>query len=568
MSGFFLSNSAFLRYYWRMFLRERINEIVTQALLRMEGGHDLKNFEMPSLLVRAIETGDHGDYASTLSFQLAKIWKTNPEGVGMALKDAIEKETGGDIFKRIAPVKGFLNFILTAEVYHGEIAEILKLGEKYGSKGKPAKSARGGFAHSEKNKSYSLDYLDANPTGPVHVGHARSGFLGDILSRVLVKAGHKVSREFYVNNGKSSGQIQSLGRTALGRGEEYRHEELLELLREPVVARKLKKTKSESVAGFFIASLIQKQNVDFLKKHAGIEYDLFFDEQRVYEKKLHRAVLKELEKRGCVYKKDGAVWFRAKNFGDTEDRVFVRKTGEPTYILPDVAYHMNRLAERKFDFVIDIFGADHHGYGPRLRGALQALGVDPHRVHIITVQTVRLMKDGAEFKMSKRAGVFVTLEDLIHEVGIDAVRFFFLMHSPDTHMDFDLSLAKEQSAKNPVYYVQYSYARIASIMRRAAKNDFLDADTSLLKAPEERALMKMLARFPEIIEDSARDFAVLRLTTYSTELARSFHAFYEHCRVISDDTALTRARLMLVEATRIVLKNTFDCMGINAPEKM
>ncbi|MEK7636407.1 MAG: arginine--tRNA ligase [Patescibacteria group bacterium] len=543
-----------------MFLRERINEIVTNALLRMDGGRNLKNFEMPSLLVRAIEIGTHGDYASMLSFQLAKIWKTSPEGVGMALKDAIEKETGGDIFKKIDPVRGFLNFTLNAEVYHGEIVEILKFGEKYGSVKKLV--SRG------KKKSYSLDYLDANPTGPVHVGHARSGFLGDILSRVLVKAGHKVSREFYINNGKSSGQIQSLGKTALGKGEEYRHKELLELLQEPTVARKLKKMKSESVAGFFIASVIQKQNADFLKKRAGIEYDVFFEEQRVYEKKLHNVILKELERAGALYKKDGAVWFRAKNFGDTEDRVFVRKTGEPTYILPDVAYHMNRLAERKFDFVIDIFGADHHGYGPRLRGALQALGVDPHRVHIITMQTVRLMKDGAEFKMSKRAGVFVTLEDLIQEVGIDAVRFFFLMHSPDTHMDFDLSLAKEQSAKNPVYYVQYSYARIASIMRRAVKIDFLGANPSLLKAPEERALMKILARFPEIIEDSARDFAVLRLTTYSTELARAFHAFYENCRVISDDMALTQARLMLVEATRIVLKNTFDCMGINAPEKM
>ncbi len=538
-----------------MFLRQRLDDIFKSALASIEKKHELGAVHLPSSFVRAIETGEHGDYASTLPFQLAKLWHTSPEGAGMAVKEALEATAPGGIFKLIDPVRGFLNIVVDDGIYQNEVIEILKAGAKYGS-GK------------KKKESYSLDYLDANPTGPVHIGHARSGFLGDIVARVLKRAGYPVSREFYVNNARSSGQIQSLGRTVRGEGEEYMNDELTELLKKPGVAARLKKTKNAADAGSYIASCIQKKNAEFLKKRAGIQFDLFFEEQSVYGKKLHTTVLRELEKKGALYTKEGAVWFRAKKFGDTEDRVLVRSTGEPTYILPDIAYHIDRLVRRKYTYALDVFGADHHGYGPRLRGALTALGIAPDRVHIITAQTVRLMKDGTEFKMSKRKGIFVALEDLIAEVGADAVRFFFILHSPDTHMDFDMSLAVERSAKNPVYYAQYSYARIASIMRHAKRDGYTAAHLALLTTPEERKVMKMLSRFPELIEDTARDFNVLRLGTYAIELARVFHHFYENCRVISDDKKLTEARLALAEAVRIVLKNTFDCIGISAPEKM
>lgn len=555
-----------------MSIRKKIQEALEKAAAKASPAAFHKEFVVPPLSVQVTSDPSRGDYTSTLPFQLARVWGKNPEEIGTILKNALYESSPKNFFKNIEAVRGFLNVALSPGVLEDELRVILKEKSTYGSDAKKK----------EQHDSYSLDYLDANPTGPVHVGHARSGFLGDCIARVLKKAGYAVSREFYVNNAKSSGQIRSLGKTALGIGEEYKHEQMREILRRPAVKAKLKKIKDrrqpqdeqEKEAGFFIASIIQKENETFLKK-AGIQYDLFFEEQGAYDKKLIDAVLSALRHHDVLYEKEGALWFRASQFGDTEDRVFVRSTGEPTYVLPDLAYHWDRLVRRKFTHVIDIFGADHHGYGPRLKGALAALGIDPRRVSIITTQTVRLMKGGEEFKMSKRKGVFVTLEELIAEVGLDAARFFFLAQSPDTHMDFDLTLAKEQSQKNPVYYVQYSHARIASILRKvssvqrsAFRNKNSGKLTALLKEKEELELMKKLVQFPEIVEDTAKDYHVVRLTTYATDLARTFHHFYEKHRVISDDVSLTAARLSLVRATQIILKNTLELMGISAPEKM
>lgn len=555
-------------YTVSMSIRKTIQIMLEKAVVKT-GPTDAENgFIMPRTPVRATEEALFGDYTSPLPFQLAKVWKRSPEEIGETLKRELLKIAPKEFFERIDVVKGFLNVTVSKKIYQKELGAILKEQARYGSGRKSA-------------ASYSLDYLDANPTGPIHIGHARSGFLGDCLARVLKKAGYRVSREFYVNNAKSSGQIKSLGKTALGRGGEYAHAELNTLLKKPAVRAKLKKMTDEGEAGFFVARLIQEENKKFLKK-AGIEYDIFFEEQSLYDNKLLDGILGALQQKGVVYEKGGALWFRASQFGDTEDRVFVRSTGEPTYVLPDLAYHWNRLNTRKFDSAIDIFGADHHGYGPRLTGALAALGIDPSRITIITTQTVRLMKGGEEFKMSKRKGVFVTLQELIDEVGLDATRFFFLAQSPDTHMDFDLTIAKEQSNKNPVYYVQYSHARIASILRKVKRQKHVpygiegsrlgskvkSLDTYLLKEKEEVALMRMLAQFPEVVEDAARDYHVARLTAYATELARAFHFFYEKHRVISDDARVTAARLALIAGTQIVLKNTLDLMGISLPKKM
>lgn len=381
-----------------------------------------------------------------------------------------------------------------------------------------------------------------------------------------------------MNNAKTSGQIKSIGATASGKGEEYKHEQLETILKKSAVRTALKKFKSEGDAGFYIAGLIQKENASFLKKIAKIRFDLFFEEESIYRKKLIEKVLKELEKRDLIYEKDGAVWFRAEKYGDTEDRVFVRSDGTPTYILPDIAYHLDRLVRRKFDLAIDIFGADHHGYGPRLTGALNALGVEPARVKVLTAQMVRLTKYGKEFKMSKRKGVFVTLEELIKEVGLDAARFFFLSTSLDTHFDFDLALAKERSMKNPVYYVEYAYVRAANILRRAKMKPTRKAKLHLLSSGEDRRLILALARFPEILEDIASDYHVHRLTKYGMDLARAFHNFYEKERVIPARRSLgagggetkdvRAARLSLVAATEVVLGNLFGVMGITPPKRM
>ena len=512
--------------------------------------------EIPEFSVVPPENSEYGDYATNAAMVLAKILKKNPMEIASAVAEELRTKNL-ELRTEVAP-PGFINFWLSREALNREFAEILKRGEKYG---------RGGI----KKERISLDYLDANPTGPVHIGHARSGFLGDALANILEFSGHKVSREFYVNNAKSSAQIQSLGKTALGKGEEYKHDMMRRLLKSPRVMAFIKKSKDKKEVGFFIAQKIRKEIESFLKKTAGIKFDVWFEEQSAYDKKLTDKIVGKMREQGAIYEKDGALWFRASQFGDTEDRVIVRSTGEPTYVLPDIAYHFDRVITRKFDTAIDIFGADHHGYGPRLRGALQALGIDPKRIHIITMQTVRLIKGGEEFKMSKRKGVFVTLEDLIKEVGLDAARYFFLERSPDTHMDFDLGLAKERSVKNPVYYVQYAHARTSSIFQKVnlRKLDFLrKPDFLILNAPEELYLIKKLIQFPETVEDTANDYQVHRLTRYAHELAHTFHNFYEKQRVITKDQELTKARLALVKATQIVLKSVLGLLGISAPNKM
>ncbi|MBU1159855.1 arginine--tRNA ligase, partial [Patescibacteria group bacterium] len=381
--------------------------------------------------------GRFGDYSSNVAILL----KEDPKKIADKIKSPY-------ISKIEIAGPGFLNFYLSEK---GLMEGIKNINKKL----------------KFKNLKISLDYLDANPTGPVHLGHARSGFYGDALANILEFYGHKVTREFYVNNAKSSGQIQSLGRTALGKGEEYRHEQLLKILKKPEIKKKLKNIKDSKEAGYYIAGLIQKENERFLKQKAKIKFDLFFEEEKVYTSGLIKKIIEKLKKSGSTYEKDKALWLKASKFGDKEDRVLIRSTGEPTYVLPDIGYHWDRLVKRKNDKAINIFGADHYGYGPRLKGALHALGINPERVAIFIAQIVRLIKKGKEVKMSKRKGEFVTLEKLIDEVGLDAARYFFLMKSLDTHMDFDLDLAKERSQKNPVYYVQYAGARMNSILNKS-----------------------------------------------------------------------------------------------------
>lgn len=523
------------------------------------------------------ETKEFGDYSTNAAFALAKARGVPPLEAAKQLAAAIRKEEPR-MFKKVeAAPPGFVNMHLSDDAFRAELGVVLEKGANYG-KGM------------EKGERISLDYLDANPTGPVHLGHARGGFFGDALANVLAFAGYGVSREFYVNNARTSGQIRSLGKTALGRGEEYKHGQLLRILKRPGAKKHLAlfALKDEEVeAGYYVASLIQKENADFLKKKAKIAFDIFFEEEGIYEKDLITEVLKELKRRGATYEKDGAVWFKASAYGDTEDRVFVRSDGAPTYVLPDIAYHRDRLVVRKYDMAIDIFGADHHGYGPRLKGALKAFGIDPKRIEILTAQTVRLLKGGEEFKMSKRKGVFVTLEELIKEVGLDAARWFFLEKSLDTHMDFDLDLAKERSQKNPVYYAQYAAVRAANILKKAK---FVKAQLDSAKLAgygpdrpplghlneaEEFELMKQLIRFPEAVAQAAAARHVHHLSKYVSDLAHAFHLFYERRRVVEeqarislDALLISLARRALVEATLVVLKSAFGLLGVAVPKKM
>ncbi|QQG44944.1 MAG: arginine--tRNA ligase [Candidatus Sungiibacteriota bacterium] len=526
-------------------IRSEIKAALRDAIRKIFG-----KVEAPEFSIEVPENPEHGDYATNVALVLAKQLKKPPMEIAHSLAAQLTTKV------EVAP-PGFINFWVSPATLYKELVTVLKKNDKYG-KGE------------RKATKISVEYLDANPTGPVHIGHGRSGFLGDVLSNVLSFFGYRVTREFYVNNAKISGQIKSLGKTALGKGSEYRHAQLLRILKTQRVHTKIKKLKNESEAGFIIARIIQKENEELLKEKARISFDLFFEEEAVYKSGDAERLLGRLKKQGILYEKDGAWWFQAKKFGDAEDRVFVRSTGEPTYIVPDIVYHLDKLVNRKNDLVINIFGADHYGYGPRLLGALKALGIEPARVRILIMQTVRLIKGGKEFKMSKRRGLFVTLEELIKEVGLDAARYFFLEKSPDTHMDFDLDLAKERSVKNPVYYIQYAHARISSIFKNARNSNYKLQITNykLLKEREELRLIKKLIQFTEIVEDTARDYQVHRLPRYAYELARAFHNFYEKHRVITEDKNLTAARLNLVSATQVVLKNILSLMGIGAPEKM
>ncbi len=546
-----------------------LNLSMMRDILRKEIDAAVKKLFGKKVDFDVISDGLHGDYSSNAAMVTGGNPRENVEKIEEAL--LLSKNFNKYFSKIEIAGPGFLNFWLSER----GIEEGLKdLDKKF----------------PKQKEKISLDYLDANPTGPVHLGHARSGFYGDVLANILEFYGHKVSREFYVNNAKSSGQIQSLGRTALsivegGQGEEYKHEQLMAILGKPEVKNKLKTFKDAKEAGFYIADLIQKENEEFLKKTAKIKFDLFFEEENVYASGIIKKILEKLESVGATYEKDGAIWLKSSSFGDTEDRVLVRNTGEPTYLLPDIGYHLDRLVKRKYDKAINIFGADHYGYSPRLKAALDAIGIDPEKIEILIAQVVRLIKGGEEFKMSKRAGVFVTLEELIKDVGLDAARFFFLMRSLDTHMDFDLDLAKERSKKNPVYYVQYAHARACSILDKAkaeGKRKFFSFGLAVgtltyskMKAqeknflfPEQNLILKLI-QFPEVIEDIVKDYQVHRLTTYAYELAKTFTDFYENVPVLAAESEeLKKSRLVLVSISRNILEKSLSLMGISAPEKM
>ncbi|KKS26186.1 MAG: Arginine-tRNA ligase [Parcubacteria group bacterium GW2011_GWA2_42_11] len=501
-----------------------------------------------------------GDYATNWALKQAK--KSGQDPLELA-QDLAQKIKTGDIFVKIEAVKpGFINFTLAPEYLHGQIAEILTMGEKYGE------------LDLGQGQKISIDFVSANPTGPVHVGNARGGPMGDVLGNVLKYAGYQVSKEYYVND--AGHQVEVLGHSILGDEEAQYNGEYIENLRQRI---KTKDVRSAGEAGveIILAEIIKPSMVKF-----GIKFDNWLSEKDLLASGQVDEAMKLLKERGVIYEQDGAWWFKASEFGDEADRVIVKSGGDKTYFGSDIAGHKKRL-DGGADKLIDIWGADHHGAVRRLKGALTALGYE-NKLEIILTQFVRVLKGGEEMKMSKRAGTYISIDDLIDEVGKDATRFFFLTRSPDTHMDFDLDLAKEQSEKNPVYYVQYAHARICAILRKAENKDYSLSEAKRVEGsqklthPAELALIKQLIRLPETIEDIAHDYQVHRLPQYALDLVRQFHKFYEECRVLetpSDsegrgevDKSTSQARLALCKATKIVLANTLSLMGISAPEKM
>ena len=530
-------------------VKEKIEKLIKKAVKRAQEKGKLPKFEIKDFSIRSPEK-QFGDYSSNIALLIGKKIKKDPLKIGKIIKEEIEEITQKNFFSKIEVIGGFINFFLSEKFLRKKLKEILKKKEKFGE------------VILGKRKKVQVEFISANPTGPLTLGNGRGAFLGDCLSNILEKAGFKVEREYYIND--VGEQIRKLGKSIVGISEDYKGE-YIEGLKKKI------KEKDPYIAGEKAARIILNEMIKPTVKGIGIRFDRWFSEKTLYESGEVDEVLDFFKKRGYLYKKEGALWFCSKKFGDDKDRVVVRKNGEKTYFASDIAYLRNKI-KRGFDFLVYIWGADHAGYVKRIKAAAKALGYDPEKIKIIIMQLVRLFEKGKEIRMSKRKGVYITLEELINEVGLDAARFFFLAIGPEKHLNFNLSLAKEKSEKNPVYYIQYAHARISSILRKGkVKSKSLkieERELKMLNHPAEINLMREVIKLPEVITETARDFKVQRIPQYAKKIATLFHQFYQNCQVLTENNSLKKARLALVLCTKIVLKNTLDLMGISAPDRM
>jgi arginyl-tRNA synthetase len=517
----------------------------------------------------------HGDITTNIAMLLAKSMKKNPRVVAQEIIGKLEVDPHSVSTIEIAG-PGFINFRFTGEFFTGQIGNILSLAGSFGK----IKIGRG--------KKTQVEYVSANPTGPLSVGHGRGAAIGDTIANLLVWTGHDVTREYYYNN--AGRQMRMLAESTYARYRQLFDSSYTfpedgyqgDYIRE--IADDLKNNRGDSMVLLPLDEALEvckefaeEELFQAIKKvlaRMGVVHDVFFNEDSLYKSGKIQDVIEEFRKKGLAYDQDGAVWLKTSALGLDQDRVIVKSTGEPTYRLPDIAYHREKF-RRGFELVVDVFGADHIATIPDVLAGIKALEYDPEKVKVVIHQFVTLMRDGEQVKMSKRLANFVTLDDLIDEVGSDAVRFFFLMRSTSSHLEFDLNLAKDQSEKNPVYYLQYAHARIASILRFAEEQGTFNAsdslsgiDYNLLQGPTEIALTKLLLDFPEIIESCAMYFEPHRLTTYLQDVATAFHKFYHEHRIVIPELDIAKARLALCLATKTVLANGCTILGITAPERM
>lgn len=548
------------------YIRERIQRAVRKVGFRSD--------TLPVFNLTVSKQKGHGDLATNIAFLLAAREKKKPRGVAQSLVEALEID-GKWVCKAEVAGAGFINFTLSLSYLYRILEEILEQGDNYG---------RADWGDGKKTQ---VEFVSANPTGPLTIGHGRQAVLGDTIARLLEATGHRVSREYYFNNA-------GLQMRVLGDSVRLRYLELLgesmdfpdhyyrgEYIRD--IARRAVDEKGDSLRGSeevgYFQSLAERVIFEDIKKtlaRLGIVFDVFYNEKSLYEEGKVEAVVQELRERDLAYDKEGAVWFRTTHFGEEQDRVIVKSTGEPTYRLPDIAYHKEKM-ERGFGLVVDIFGADHIATYPDVLAGLEALGYDSSCVKVLIHQFVTLVEGKEKVKMSTRRANFVTLDELMNEVGEDITRYFYLNRSMSSHLNFDLSLARTQSEENPVYYVQYAHARICSILRHAEREGLdaeSEADFTLLGAPEEIELIKVLLGYPGVVSAAARDFESHRIPAYLEEVATAYHRFQhagkrnERLRVVTKDVPLTLARLALCRAARIVLANGLSLMGISQPEKM
>ena len=525
---------------------------------------------LPEVLVEHPQNSEHGDFASGLALKLARTMRMPPMAIAQEISTRIALPPQVDR-AWVAP-PGFINFVLRSDWLGTEVESILAAGKSYGD----VKLGTG--------TQVQLEFVSVNPTGPLHVGHGRGAVLGSTLANVLSATGYTVEREYYINDlgvqitnfGRSlyARYQQCLGKDAAMPANGYYGNYMIDLAKEVVEEHgdrflSLSEAEASSQLGEIgTAKMLQGIRQDL--ENLNVIFDSWFSEKSLYKGGQYDRAMELLRGGGYVTTRENATWFESSSLGEDKDNVLVKSDGSPTYFASDVAYHYNKFLERRFDRVIDIWGADHQGHVQRMKAVLKALGLDPEKLEIIICQLVTLRRGNDVVRVSKRSGDIITLQEVIDEVGSDACRFFFLSRSADSQMDFDLELAKKQSADNPVYYIQYAYARIASILRLAKERgiDYSQGTVSLLTTESELALIRRLILLPEIVERVAITLEPHHLPYYAQDLATVFHSFYKQCRVVSDDDALTRARLKLVQATQITLAKILHLMGMTAPEKM
>lgn len=576
--------------------KQQVKETVMNALGRLVAEGKIEAVPLPAFNVERPADVSHGDFSCNAAMASAKALRNNPRAIGQMIADAAVLD--GTVFEKIEVAgPGFLNFFISPLWFNETVGEVISSGSDYG------KTELG------KGKRVLVEFVSANPTGPMHIGNARGGALGDSLSSVLQFAGYEVEREFYVND--AGNQIEKFGKSL-----SIRYMQIADGNKSDVIAsygdddvcRKIFEDEEnfpmpedvykgvdiiEHAYNFYkingdkfvnadeesrksaLVEYALPLNIDGLEKDLAkyrIVYDTWFRESSLHKSGAVKQIVDMLTEKGQTYEKDGAIWFKASDFGDDQDRVLVRANGIPTYFVPDIAYHYNKLVTRGFDKAIDILGADHHGYIARMKAALTALGVDASKLDIVIMQMVMLVRNGETVKLSKRSGKAITLSTLLDEVPIDAARFFFNLRDPNTHLEFDLELAIEESSNNPVFYVQYAHARICSILRRMEEEGtgYSNIPVSELNFnhPAELALIRHIAALPNCINEAAKDYNPSTITKYLCDLAQLFHKFYDNCKIKGEEENILQSRLSLCVATKTVFKNLLDLLKVDAPEKM
>ena len=552
-------------------MKTAIQIIIHDALEKARQAGELELSPFPEIVVEKPKDEKMGDFSTNIAMTLARSERKNPK---MIAESVVRYLKNGDLSQVEIAGPGFINLKMSHEFFLQRLKNVVKQGDDFGQ------------TDVGQGTKVLIEFVSANPTGPLHVGHGRGAAVGDALARILKKSGYDLSTEYYIND--VGNQMNFLGRSTwlryrelLGEAIEfpddhYRGEYIKDIANE-IVKQKgnefLNKPEEECLPFFRkfakdnILKGIQKDLTEF-----RVNFDNWFSEQSLYDGSSVEKAIEWLKGKGHIYEKDGAVWLKSSAFNDDKDRVIVKKTGEKTYFCSDIAYHQNKI-NRGFKKIINLMGADHHGYVPRMEAVLQAMGYDNKIFKILLIQFVSLLRAGEKISMSTRAGEFETLRDVVSEVGVDVARYYFLMRSSDTHLEFDLELAKKENSENPVFYIQYAHARICSIFRTAEEKGVVwdrsnEVDLSLLVEEEEFGIIRAVLAFPEIVEKSARALEVHRISHYLLDMVSRFHGYYSRHRVISDDKALTLARLSLLDAIRITIRNGFELMGISSPEKM